>query len=116
MNFNRGLLVLLPLSLLATTSSFVQADQPMPVDFSNAEVIVTSSSNTAFVGMVNTDAQGRFILNGVPAGGISLVIRRNGVVIAHGAGVTEGGSLNEAQVLDITLVPISSSLKSGLAK
>lgn len=89
-----------------TTSS-----RPAAVDISKAEVILTSSSDKTYVGMTNTDAQGRFSLNGVPAGGINVVIRRNGRVIAQGSGVFVGGDLSEAQVLNIALVPASNFSK-----
>lgn len=101
---------------LAVTGLSVQAAPTALVDISNAEVIVTSSSNTAYVGMANTDDQGRFVLNGVPAGGVNVVIRRNGVVIAQGAAVTTGGNLNEAQELNITVAPLSNTLKAGATK
>ncbi len=98
----------------ATISPFaVKAADTGALDLANAEVIVTSSSNTTYVGMANTDNQGRFVLNGVPAGGINVVIRRNGQVIAQGAGVTAGGNLSEAQVLNITVAPLPNALKSS---
>lgn len=90
----------------------VKAADTGAVDLANAEVIITSSSNASYVGMTNTDNQGRFVLNGVPAGGISVVIRRDGQVIAQGAGVTAGGNLSEAQVLNIVVAPLSNTLKS----
>jgi hypothetical protein len=101
---------------MSTSLSAVWAAQTPVLDLSNAEVIVTSSSNTSYVGMANTDAQGRFSLNGVPAGGINVVIRRNGAIIAQGAGVTAGGNLNEAQELNIMVAPLPNTLKSGPSK
>lgn len=82
-------------------------------DMANAEVIVTSSSNTSYVGMTNTDDQGRFSLNGVPAGGINVVVRRKGQIIAEGAGVFAGGNLGEAQVLHIVVEPPTTHRKPG---
>lgn len=103
-------------SCMVSSITAVWADQTLPLDLSFAEVIVTSSSNTAYVGMVNTDAQGRFVLNGVPAGGINVVIRRNGVIIGQGAGVTAGGNLSEAQELNIKVERWPDSLKSVPSK
>ena len=54
--------------------------------------------------MTNTDALGRFSLAGVPAGGIAVQVRRNGVLIARGAAVFPGGQINQAQLLHIELV------------
>ncbi|CAD5373577.1 conserved exported hypothetical protein [Rubrivivax sp. A210] len=72
-------------------------------DIANAEVLVRSSGNPGYLGMTNTDAQGRFTLQGVPAGGIEVQVRRNGVVLARGAAVFTGGDLNQAQLLSIEL-------------
>jgi hypothetical protein len=76
-----------------------------------AEVIVTSSSNLTYTGMTNTDKQGRFSINGVPAGGINVIVRRNGQIIAQGSGVFAGGILSEAQVLDIVVAQMSNLSK-----
>ena len=73
-------------------------------DIANAEVHISSSGNTRYVGMTNTDGQGRFSLAGVPAGGINVLVRRNGVLIARGAAVFAGGQINQAQLLHIELV------------
>ncbi len=89
------------------TAEMAPAPQAEAVDLSNAEVIVTSSSDNTYTGMTNTDSQGRFSLNGVPAGGISVVVRRKGQIIAQGAGVFEGGNLSEARTLDIVLTGVS---------
>lgn len=82
-------------------------------DLANAEVIVTSASNPGYVGMTNTDAQGGFTLSGVPSGGISVLVRRNGVLIARGAGMFSAGELTKAQLLDIVLVPAEVAPKQG---
>ena len=84
-------------------------------DLANAEVIVTSTGNRQYVGMTNTDAQGRFSLNGVPAGGIQVVVRRNGALIARGGAVATGGQLNQAQLMHIELVSPEISPKAGIA-
>jgi hypothetical protein len=87
---------------------------PTPsVDLSNAEVIVKSSSALGYVGMTNTDGQGHFSLNGVPAGGINVIVRRKGQIIGQGTGVFAGGNLSEAQILNIVLAPISNVTKTG---
>jgi hypothetical protein len=80
----------------------------------NAEVRVTSSVNGQYRGMTNTDAQGRFSLAGVPAGGINVHVWRNGALIAHGAAVIAGDLINEAQLLHIELVSPETQPKSGL--
>ncbi len=79
---------------------------PRAIDLSNAEVIVKSSSDPRYVGMTNSDAQGRFSLNGVPAGGINVTVRRKGQLIGYGSAVFSGGNLNEAQMLNIELGPV----------
>ncbi len=82
------------------------------IDFSNAEVIVRSSTDPRYVGMTNADAQGRFSLNGVPAGGINVTVRRKGQIIGQGTGVFSGGNLNEAQMLNIELGPVPDLVNS----
>jgi hypothetical protein len=90
----------------AAASSTTPTPQTRAVDLANAEVIVTSSSDLNYVGMTNTDSQGRFTLNGVPAGGINVSVRRRGQIIAQGACVSAGGELSEAQVLNVDLAPM----------
>ncbi len=58
----------------------------------NAEVRVTSSGNPRYLGMANTNAQGRFTLAGVPPGGINVEIWRDGARVARGAGISSGGA------------------------
>jgi len=77
------------------------------LDLANAEVFVTSSTDPAYIGMTNTDAQGRFSLNGVPAGGVTVVVRRKGQIIAQGAGVFPGGNLNDTHELNVILAPVT---------
>lgn len=69
----------------------------------NAEVRVSSSGNPDYLGMTNTDAQGRFTLAGVPAGGINVEVWRNGVLLGRGAGVANAGR-PDAELLQIGLV------------
>jgi hypothetical protein len=76
-----------------------------PSDLANAEVIVRSSGNPGWVGMTNTDANGNFLLSGVPAGGINVTVRRRGAVIAQGAGLIQGGSVGAQQILQVGLQP-----------
>jgi len=71
--------------------------------FGNAEVTVRSSSDPNYIGMTNTDAQGEFVLNGVPPGGISVTVSRNGQVIAQGADVFPGGPFTTQRALSIGL-------------
>ena len=63
--------------------------------------------------MTNTDKQGNFVLNGVPAGGVLIQIRRNGQIIAEGSGVFPGGALGTPQVLQIGLAPPPVSTKTA---
>jgi len=81
--------------------------------FANAEIIVHSSGNTGYVGMTNTNAQGDFTLNGVPAGGIMVQVQKEGATIGQGAGVFAGGALTNSQVLNIGLQPIPTGSKTA---
>ncbi|MBS1859361.1 MAG: Ig-like domain-containing protein [Acidobacteria bacterium] len=72
-------------------------------DLANAEVIVRSSGNPDWVGMTNTDANGNFLLTGVPAGGINVTVRRRGAVVAQGSGLIQGGSIGAQQILQVGL-------------
>ena len=74
-----------------------------PSDLANAEVTVRSSGNASWIGMVNTDGNGNFALAGVPLGGVSVTVQRNGKVIATGGGVFTGGPFGTQQVLQIGL-------------
>ncbi len=91
---------------VTAASSTTAATVPPPI-WHDAEVIVRSSTNTAYVGMTNTDGAGNFVLNGVPPGAISVVIRRSGQVIANGSGVFAGGSFTSSQLLNISLIPVT---------
>ncbi len=95
------------------TASGMASRAPSAAELANAEVIVHSSSNRAYRGMTNTDAQGRFSLSGVPVGGVDVQVRRNGVTIARGAANFPGGALNQAQFLNIELVSPDLPVKSG---
>jgi hypothetical protein len=53
--------------------------------------------------MTNTDANGNFLMTGIPAGGINVTVTRRGTVIATGAGVIVGGSIGQQQILQIGL-------------
>ncbi|KQV51395.1 hypothetical protein ASE26_16765 [Duganella sp. Root198D2] len=61
----------------------------------NAEVRVRSSANARYLGMANTDGQGRFTLSGVPAGGINVEVWRDGMMLGRGTGrsAADGGAL-----------------------
>ena len=83
------------------------------IGLANAEVLITSSGNSRYLGMTNTDAQGRFSLSGVPAGGVNVLVRRGGVVVARGSGLFDGGDLNQAQLLHIGLVTPETEPKTG---
>lgn len=84
---------------------------PSPQALAHAEVRVRSSGNPNWVGMVNTDAQGRFTLSGVPAGGIDVEVRRDGRLIARGGAVFGGGQLNQAQLMQIELLSPEQPMK-----
>ncbi len=83
------------------------------LSLANAQVIVHSSGNVKWIGMTNTNAQGNFTLTGVPAGGVTVQVLRNGSVIAQGGGVSPGGSLTAGQVLTILLQPPSPGSKTA---
>lgn len=51
----------------------------------SAEVRVSSSGNPKYLGLTNTDPQGRFTLKGVPPGGINVEVWRNGRLVARGS-------------------------------
>ncbi|MCV2363189.1 Ig-like domain-containing protein [Paucibacter sp. DJ1R-11] len=74
------------------------------VDLANAEVRVFSSTLRSYRGMTNTDAQGRFTLSGVPAGGLMVEVWRQGALVARGSSSAPSGSLNQAQLLNVELV------------
>ncbi|TWI69732.1 hypothetical protein IP91_00805 [Pseudoduganella lurida] len=87
-------------------SRAVQAAATAPlngVTLADAEVRVTSSGNPHYLGMANTDGQGRFTLWGVPPGGINVEVRRNGVMLARGTGVAVAGPAGGA-TLQVELV------------
>ena len=88
---------------------------PSAAQLATAEVIVTSSGNRLYRGMTNTDAQGRFSLSGVPAGGIEVRVQRNGLTIARGAARFPGGQFDQAQLLNIELVSPDIPAKTGPA-
>lgn len=102
-----------PSQLRAASRASSAARVIVAADIADAEVLVTSSGNVRYLGMTNTDAQGRFSLSGVPAGGINVLVRRNGVLLARGAGVFAGGNLNQAQLVQIELVSPEILPKAG---
>ena len=53
-------------------------------DLANAEVTVRSSGNVDWVRMMNTDANGNFLMTGIPAGGINVTVTRRGTGDRHG--------------------------------
>lgn len=69
----------------------------------NAEVHVSSSGNPHYPGMTNTDAQGRFTLSGVPPGGISVEVWRDGALLARGSGISAPDK-SGAEQLQVELV------------
>ncbi|MEO8368072.1 MAG: Ig-like domain-containing protein [Candidatus Solibacter sp.] len=73
------------------------------VDLARAEVTVRSSGNVNWVRNANTDANGNFLITGIPAGGITVTVQRNGKIIATGSGILTGGTLGQQQVLQIGL-------------
>ncbi|QGZ42385.1 hypothetical protein IP92_04120 [Pseudoduganella flava] len=87
----------------AAVTTAAVAPAPTAVTLANAEVRVTSSGNPQYVGMTNTDAQGRFTLAGVPPGGINVEIRRNGALLARGTGLSVAGAAG-SDTLQVQLV------------
>jgi hypothetical protein len=54
-------------------------------------VVVTSSADAGWEGRATTDAEGRFHLDGVPAGGVNAAVFLDGDLSAHAAGVLKNG-------------------------
>jgi hypothetical protein len=98
-------------SSVSLARSTTSASATTPASFADAEVMIRSSSQLGWVGMVNTDERGRFEIRGVPAGGIEVTVRRQGLVIARGATVYSGGNLSEAQFAEIQLLTAETSPK-----
>jgi len=73
-------------------------------DIAYAEVTVRSSGNVNWVRNTNTDANGNFLITGIPAGGITVTVQRNGKIIATGSGILTEGTLGQQQVLRIGLL------------
>ena len=112
-----GPAAVLPAAPAAPGARTVQTtQQPAVANLANAEILVRSSTNATYRGMTNTDARGRFTLRGVPPGGITIDVRRNGRLIAQGAGVFPGGTLTPNQLLGIILKPVATTLKAGPGK
>jgi hypothetical protein len=64
------------------------------------EVVVTASADPAFEAVAVVDAQGRFQVGGVPAGGVNAVVMQAGEPRWRSAGILEAGA-----VLELTLRP-----------
>ncbi|MDP1935908.1 MAG: Ig-like domain-containing protein [Hylemonella sp.] len=102
-----------PQQLRAASRALAAPRALSAAEIANAEVLVTSSGNVRYQGMTNTDAQGRFSLTGVPSGGISVVVRRNGVLLARGSAMFAGGDFSQAQLLHVDLVTPEIQPKAG---
>ncbi|HEX2062269.1 MAG TPA: Ig-like domain-containing protein, partial [Thermoanaerobaculia bacterium] len=63
-----------------STNAAVQANGV----FGKAEVEVLSSGDPNYRGFTNTDPNGKFSLDGVPPGGISVTVRKKGKVVGEG--------------------------------
>ncbi len=94
----------------ATSTSGGTTSQPM----ANAEIRIRSSGNPRYLGMTNSDSQGRFSLAGVPAGGVTVEAWRNGQLVGRGAGVARGG--NGADLVDIALSAPQLQPKTGAGR
>jgi hypothetical protein len=69
----------------------VEGDGP----FGGLQVVVTSSTDPAWEARATTDAKGRFVIKGVPPGGVNAAVYAGGELSAHAAGLLpEGGSLS----------------------
>lgn len=77
----------------------------------NAEILVRSSVNPNYLGMTNADAQGNFLLTGVPIGGVFVQVRTHGKIIAEGSGTFSGTALTGRQVLSIVTAAPAVSTK-----
>jgi hypothetical protein len=77
--------------------------------FAKAEVEIRSSTDLRWKGHANTDHRGVFHLKKVPAGGVSVVLKRNGEIVGTGAAVFETGPGKPNAVhLDITPPAVAS--------
>lgn len=92
--------------LRASSAGAAAADRVLSAsDIANAEVRVYSSTLPHYRGMTNTDGQGRFSLSGVPAGSLMVEVWRQGQLRARGSSNSaSGGSLNQAQLLNVELL------------
>ncbi len=94
----------------AGSSTTAQAGTLSTAQIAGAEVIVRSSVNPNYIGMVNADSRGNFVLTGVPVGGIFVQVKKNGTVLAEGGGNFTGDALTSAQALSIVVkAPVPSN-------
>ncbi len=96
----------------AAATSTAQASPLSAAQIAGAEVIVRSSVDPAYIGMVNADARGNFVLTGVPLGGIFVQVKKNGTVIAEGGGNFTGDALTSVQALSIVVQAPATSTKT----
>ena len=87
------------------------AAQAAQSTFAHAEVEATSSRDRKFKRMANTDANGNFTLKNVPAGGVSLVVRKKGQVVGYG-GVVIPENADATRPVHVDLVPPSQETKN----
>lgn len=95
-------------------SASIQNTSGGSLEMANAEVRVWSSGNPRYLGMSNTDSQGRFTLAGVPAGAVTVEVWRNGQLIGRGASVSRDGS--GADLINIVLDAAQAQPKMGSGK
>lgn len=92
------------------TSNALPAGAISPSKIANAEIIVHSGVNPNYIGMTNADANGNFVLSGVPIGNVVVEARKKGQIIASGTGVYDGGTASGPQALRIVLsAPVDST-------
>lgn len=90
-----------PLQTLGLRARSITSAVDASLETANAEVHILSSSNPDYQGMTNTDSRGNFSLNGVPAGGMSVVIEKEGRVVGVGGGVFTEDDLSAANTLEV---------------
>jgi hypothetical protein len=99
-------------SSVVTAMRLQSAAQPAQNPFAHAEVEVTSSRDRKFKRMANTDANGNFTLKNVPAGGVTLIVKRRGQIVGYG-GVVIPENADATRPVHVDIVPPSQETKSG---
>lgn len=80
--------------------------------FAHAEVEVTSSRDRKFKRMANTDANGSFSIRNVPAGAVTVVVRKKGQIVGYG-GVVIPDNADASRPVQVEIAAPSQETKSG---